>query len=231
MVGCTLPNTGEGYNADGTYTGYGEIESKSYSFNDFSSLIISNDMDVVLKQGEKTSVEVITNSDVFEKLSIQLGDGVFKAGNNEDVVLSNTQVRMRITIPKLELLELENDVVLSFDGEWISDQTLNIVLNSDTQLSGRILADHINVNLYSDSVLQLSGSANTLNLNGASDSKMKLADLHAQSAKVKLESDALCDINVRGDIEFSAENSPVLNVYSGNVTTLNIDDDVTINMK
>lgn len=232
ISGCSENNTiNDDYNKDGTFTGKGPTESRSYELSNFTSFEIFNDIDANINQGSIFSVVVTTKKDVFDKISITNSNGVLIAKNIADIVLKDTIVTVDITCPDINSIILHNDSDMTINNNFEVKGTLNINLFNDTSLKGKISSTALEANLRSDSSLNLYGKTGLIKISAASDSQALLSNLKGKKAIIDLKSDAICDINVSEDIKLTTKNSPILNVYNGTVTKLGVTEDTQINNK
>lgn len=238
MSGCTnnpelnnmLSKKG-GLNKDGSYTGKGKIATKEYDLDNFSKLNVGNDFEVTISKSEEFKVQVTTNEDVFELLDIDTKGDVLKAYNIDGVRLKDTKVTMNIACPEIDKIMLSNDVLMNIIDDNILGDNFEAELSNDSILKGSINASSLIAILSNDSLLELNGVADNISIEAHNDARALLSKVEGKVATLILSNDAICDINVKGDINASAENSPTINIYNGTLKSGDMDEDVVINNK
>ncbi len=228
MTGCQKGYEGPGDNGDGTYTGIEALETRSYDLTGFSVLNLHNDFDTTVTQGDKFQVAVTTNADVFDKLHLEVVGQTLKAGNKEEVALRDTSVKMTITMPKLQAVTGRNDVQVKLVGAFsVEDKIIAEVFN-DASVTGQISGDALTAKVQNDGLLTLSGQVGQITANGENDGTMDLSGLLGLEARVSLQNDARCAVNVSGSVTLNASNSPTLIVHDGSVVQEDVTEDTVI---
>lgn len=134
------------------------------------------------------------------------------------------------TCPELGDITLANDSHTMLQGGFESEGNINIDLSNDTSLTGTLSGKDLQISVSSDGKVDLKGIFEDARLTASSDARIDLSDAVVESAELWLSSDAVVDINARGDIEITADGSQTVNVYGGNIVEKSVDEDTIINI-
>lgn len=159
----------------GYYRADGPIESQSYTtLSEFEGVELDGSGDVFIYYGETFDVEVITHTDLFDKLKLFVSDGVLHLGFKREFQNVNyDKLQYKITLPDLHYV--------SIDGSGNIDVMDNFSVNNDFAISIDGSGDIMTMGLEADRIFtDLDGSGNittqdincrvfSVNLDGSGD--------------------------------------------------------------
>lgn len=225
----TLASCDIGMKKSENIKGTGEVVSKEYKLEDFKSLNLSKDYKVDIKKGDEFRVEVNTNKNVLEFLKVYVEDGVLYARYKDGIIISETEIELKIVMPVIKDITLNNDVVVNMNGPFQWEGESNINLNNDSRLAGSLITETLNLNLKSDTMIKLIGSADNISAAGESDSKMELALFKVKKGSVSLDNDARCEIMVEDEIQVRLLGESILKVAGGGkINEVEVEEDAKI---
>ncbi len=162
----------------------------------FNEVNVSNDMEVVIKQGPEQSLKVTTSDNIQNNVTTKVDNGRLTARLTGTIRRLNI-LRLEITIPTISRLELSAD--------------------SFGTLSGFENLATLRLNLTSDAFIRVMGSANSLNIDASSDAKVEAFGFQTKSCNVNCSLDASVSITCLESLTGSASSDAVI-FYKGNPT-------------
>lgn len=209
------------------YEGTGTMETKAYDIRDFEAIVLNHDYEGILTVGSDYSIRVTAPSDVFDHLMIKKEGNQLITDVVSGVVLQETPVLIEITCPDVTSVTLNNDAQLMVKETWITEDLI-ITTASDTGLTAVIETKSLIVSASNDSVVTLEGQSESIDVIAENDAQVNLEKLLGKTAKIHLLNDALCKVNVTGEIALTAENSPTLEIVHGVLKKVSVEEDVVI---
>jgi len=174
-----------------------DIVTEERVLSSFNEVDISNDMEVIIKQGAIQSVKVTTSDNLLNKITTRVSNGKLTARVNGSISRLNV-LRIEITMSNITRLELSAD--------------------SFGTLSGFENLDAFRLKVSSDSFITLlSSSSNSINIDASSDAKVEGFDFETKTCNVNCSSDASVSITCTEALTGSVSNDGVV-FYKGNPT-------------
>ncbi|MEJ7644110.1 MAG: PspC domain-containing protein [Chryseolinea sp.] len=175
---------------------------------DFDEIDISGVFDVRITRGDSYGIEMIGPDNEKGKYKISRAGRTlvinYEAGSKkkfdwEADVLDIDEVRINITMPRLERIEAEGYGNIEF--EVFDTNDMDIDVRGPVKLRGELNADDLVINLTGKSEADLSGRANNMDADIQFASKLKAYNLHVQDALVEVNGASSAKVNVAGNLE------------------------------
>jgi len=178
-----------------------------FGLTDFDELDIRGVFDVRIDRGNEYAVELLGAEQERNKYKI------FKSGHTlvieyegsgkkfdwDSDVLDLDEIRINITMPKLEKIEAEGFGKIQFDSFTADD--LDIDMRGPVKLRGEIEARDLVINLTGKSEVELSGHARNLDADLQFASKLRAYNLDVRDAVVEVNGASSAKVNVSSTLE------------------------------
>lgn len=192
LSAITLPSCIDVYVADGP------VESRTYDLTDFKGIELDGSGDVFIFKGDEFKVEVITNSDAFERLHLYVSDHTIHLGPRKDYFnLKYSTLQYKITLPELNYVSIDGSGDITAMDSFVAPN--DFMLNIDG--SGDILMNELSAERI---FFEIDGSGNIT----TSDIDCEVADFDIDgSGNINSSGYAVkqvIDINGSGDVKTSA---------------------------
>lgn len=175
-----------------------DIVTEERILPEFTEVNVSNDIQIVIKQGATQSVKVTTSDNIQRKVSTKV--------NGRKLTIKTTGIVIR----DLSLLKLE-----------ITMPTItSLVLSSDSfgTLSGFVNLDALRIKVSSDSYITLlSGSSNSMDIDASSDARVEGFGFESKTCNVNCSSNASISITCLNNLSGSVSSDAVV-FFKGNPT-------------
>jgi RNA polymerase sigma factor (sigma-70 family) len=188
--------------ADKKIVGSGKLETKMFDVADFSAVGASAAFNLEVTRGDKYSVSVTADDNLFEVIKVEKKDAALQVSMT-DITEVETKNPMRVVIamPSLKSVDMSgacNCTLKGFEtkGEFVAK------LSGASSISGSIKAESVKLDLSGASKVQLEGSAKngTVRCSGASSAKLK--DFNLDSANVHLSGASHAVVNCKSMLDF-----------------------------
>jgi phage shock protein PspC (stress-responsive transcriptional regulator) len=159
------------------------------SLSDFDEVEINGLLDVRITQGDEYSVELIGDEREKEKYSVSQHGQTLTIDYNStknwksDNPLSMNTIKIKITMPELESLQLKGAGDVIFRG--FSTENFDIDVMGPVNVDGEINADEIVISLSGASKLDLRGDGNSMEATIQGMSQLKAYDFSTERALVE----------------------------------------------
>lgn len=197
-----------------------EIGTKTYDFDSFTSLDISNDFKVYVnfsEDAEKVSIEV--NEDLEKHVLVEVNDGVLEIRLKDNLsIIGDKTLNAFISAPLINDFQASGDVEIYLNDK-LATENVTIKLSGDSTFDGVIEATTVNANLQGDSYLKLVGSTDNLDIDLRGDSKVERYGFTVQKLKINLKGDSEGYLNVTESIDVTASGDSNL-YYKGDANII-----------
>lgn len=188
--------------------------SKDINIKPFDHLVIKNNFEVTISQGETESLSLQGDENIMPYLEIKQNNGKLTIGLEDGLTLSNIDpIIVSITLINLKKLEISgiNDVK---SNSIINIDQLDLQISGKTNLTIDIKVNQLDCDISGISNIDIKGSTNTLNIESSGKSNIRVNDLKAKN--VKLESSGISNIDVHASHSLYIESSGLGNIrYKG----------------
>ncbi len=115
-----------------------ESVTESYDVEDFDRLQISSAFDATVSVGEATSVEITVDTELLDRVEVEVVDGRLIIGLGGGIVQTSGALDIAITTPELTEIEVDGAVEIDVDGIAAEDFVLNVGGAADVEAAGTI---------------------------------------------------------------------------------------------
>ncbi len=157
----------------------GETVTETFDVEDFDRIEIGSAFDATVDVGEATNVEVTVNSEILDRLDIEVVDGRLIVQLSGGLVSASGPLDIAITTPELTGMAIDGAAEVDIDG----------IAAEDFELSVRGAAD-----------VEAEGSAESLTLESEGASNADLADLIVGVATVDIGGASSVDLTAANEV-------------------------------
>ncbi len=189
----------------------GDANAQTRTVGSFHAIKISDEIEVVMKQGTEESVTVTAATKEYaDSIETEVVNGVLNI-YYDGAVLTKRDIRKRkikanVTFKWLDRVTASSNAVAKVDGR-ISSYTLNIDLSSGAVFKAEVYATNLTIKVDSGTMAQVTGQARTANLKSADAGKIFASTLFADYC--------YADAFKRGLIEIAVKSNLVANARKG----------------
>ena len=182
----------------GGFRGSGHVVSEDRSVGDFSAIEATAVIDIILRQGESTSLKIEADDNILPKIETENEDGRLKISMPKNFQLGkSTSLKAFITIKNLDELEVTGVSKITCESP--------------------LVLDHFKLNFTGVGDVNLRGSCNDATFSNTGVGDVDAVDFVCKN--LQIENSGTGDMRCRADVELSIENSGVGNVeYAGTAT-------------
>jgi hypothetical protein len=215
----------------GVFTGSGNLETKEYTFTDFTSVEISSAFEFDISQSSSYVVSITADDNVIEKVEVTKEGNTLKIGLKTIPRLGPATLKAEVTMPQLHGL-----VVSGASSGTISDfssaENLDITVSGASKVTGDITAADVDFDVSGASTIQLEGSAKDMVANVSGASRLNMGGFMVNNANVTFSGASNGTINVMGKLDADLSGASKLS-YIGEPTmgTINTSGASTITKK
>jgi hypothetical protein len=168
--------------------GSGNLKTETRAVSDFHSIEISYPAQVLVKQGNKESLEIEAEDNLLPGLQTQVRNNTleifYKTKDGKHVNPTKT-VKITIVVKDLTSVDFTSAGELTIDN--LKTNALDISLSGAGNLKlNKILVKALDVSLSGAGSMSASGTADDLNLSISGFGDFKGADLHSKDARVDI---------------------------------------------
>lgn len=189
------------------------------SVSSFDGIEVTSGIQVILTQGNETSVAVSADESEFrDKIKTEVIDNTLKLYFDADFLeklKGNKNLRAYVSVPELNRITVSAGASVHFDNELKSSGLL-VKANSGGAVKGSLDIDQeLNVQQSSGAVVTLNGSASRLVVKGSSGSIFRGYDLAVNSCDASTNSGASIQVTVEKELTAHATSGGFIH-YKGN---------------
>ncbi|MGC4101905.1 head GIN domain-containing protein [Ferruginibacter sp.] len=197
-----------------TVTGSGNIITEKRTAGSFSGLTASNDINVEVKGGAETLVEVQADDNIMQYVETHVSGGTLHVGLKENVNLSNASIKVTVTVPGLKRLEANSSASIKLTDVLKNDGMIKMDASSSGDIEGEVDAPSVSVDVNSGSRVKLSGKTRDLKVDASSGSSADVHDLLCESADVDASSGASASVQASVSLKADASSGGTIR-YTG----------------
>ncbi len=193
--------------------GNGDVTRTNRQIGDFSAISAANGLNVYIRQGEKSSVVVETDSNFQKKVVTEVEGSCLKL-YVEDKVHNPTKFNVYVTFTELYSLKVSSGADMENKG-IIHTEALDITVSSGAKADLELDIENLSCKTSSGASAKLKGKAMRFEAQASSGSNLKASKLEAEHCIAKASSGADIDVFVNkylrasassgGDIEYAGD--------------------------
>jgi hypothetical protein len=169
---------------------------------DFTSVVLSNKIDFEILRADEYSVEMSADDNLFPYIMVDKNEGVLFIELDPTENYKDIKLKVRITMPKLDMLEAQ----YSCNGRFTGFQTkgdFNLKLDSESSvIDSEIKADgDLKIRLDDNSMAILIGKADDLLIKVTNSSKLTMKKLPVNDANVEVREESIAVLRMDGRLK------------------------------
>ncbi|TXH23162.1 MAG: DUF2807 domain-containing protein [Chitinophagaceae bacterium] len=162
--------------------GNGVVTKNVHDVGGFSAINASSSMDVTVKQSDRFKVEVETDENLQEVVSVYEMDSTLYLKLKEGFsIRSSGDTKIYVEMPVLKKLKASGVVDVETDGKFNQRQGLDISLSGASEADLQIRTPHIEVKVSGAGSVKIKGETKDINLKASGASNINTYDLLAET--------------------------------------------------
>ncbi|MCQ0110004.1 Putative auto-transporter adhesin, head GIN domain [Zhouia amylolytica] len=181
-------NLGSGEKGNGNVVNEDRVASESFTIVD-----ASEGLDVVIIQGDNTSVKVEADENIINLIQTEISNNRLKIHTSSPVGWAKSK-KVIVTLPIVTALESSSGADIEVEGELNSDH-IKLDASSGSDIHVTLKANKVEASTSSGADIKIYGSTESLYANASSGSDIKASNLTALNAYAKASSGADISVN------------------------------------
>jgi len=202
-----------GCNSINVIVGSGYAVTQARHVKDFTSIDVEKAYNVVLMQGDSSSVTVVADSNFLPLIKTQVDDGQLKI-TNDGSFASTKLLKVLVTFKKLDEIYTNGFVNLTADSNALRFEDLKIKLNGATNLSMKLQVKKLAVKTSGASKISLSGICDKQKVDISGAGSYNAYGLISNEANVDISGAGLAELNVTGKLFANCSGASIIR-YKG----------------
>ncbi len=194
--------------------GKGEVISKDFDLDKFSSIALGISGNLVLTQGSKQSVRIEAQANIMKLIKTSVKRGEWNIKFTEHVGY-HKDITIYVTMETLEELSLGGSGNISSTNKFKNLDKVDISLGGSGNIDMDLNAKDIDVSLGGSGNIELDGTCNDLEISLAGSGNIKAFDLNTKTCEVSTAGSGNVDVSVNNSLEVSMVGSGDVR-YNGN---------------
>lgn len=191
-----------------------ELTTQSLDFQQFNEIIISDKIQVTIRQGADYSIKVKTNQNLQDFIAIEKKWTVLSVKMKPNHFYKDAVLEVEVTMSELEHLDINGMSNAILEDFTISD-ILKIEITEAGKLEGKLQAENLEMVVKNGSSAELTGSTNYLKIEGVIGAKIGMANLSANRANIYLSVGSEAEFLINDTFNAGLKNGSIM-TYSGN---------------
>lgn len=199
--------------------GEGPAVKESRPVSGFTKITLASSIDAEVRQGKSFSVEVEAQKNVMPNIETRL-KGTELIIDIEGDVTTNKDMKVYITLPKLEGVSLAGSGDVDLEGDFKCDK-LNLVLAGSGDVEGTLHATELKASLAGSGDVKLQGAAEKATVSGAGSGDFNGVDFESKDWHLNLAGSGDAKVKATGTLNVSLAGSGDVK-YAGNPTNVKV---------
>lgn len=162
----------------------GDSVTEARDVDGFTSIEISGDADLVVRQGDEFDVTITTDSALLEHITTTVDDGELQVTQRYSVIGFSPDVVVAVTVPDLEGVELTGSSNADITG--VTGDTLRIAVDGSADVSAEVAVETLSINISGSGDVTARGTATELVVEISGSGNVAAASLAARTARVEV---------------------------------------------
>ncbi|MFW9835500.1 MAG: head GIN domain-containing protein [Candidatus Thorarchaeota archaeon] len=175
--------------------GSGNLETKEYTFNDFTKVEIGSAFKFDISQSDSYGISITADDNVMEDVRVTKSGDTLKIDVRTTGPLRSVTLEATVTMPKLHDLEVSGASRGTISG-FESNEDFNIDVSGASKVSGDITAGNTYFDVSGASTLELEGTAGDMEADVSGASHFYLEDFSVNDADVNMSGASSGTVNV-----------------------------------
>ncbi len=193
--------------------GNGDVTRVYREVEDFKAISAATGLKVYIKQGNKNSVQVETDSNLQDHVLVEEDDGWLKL-HIDGNINNPTKLNVYVTYQKLKGIKASSSARIE-NRDVIHSEAFDIDISSGSRVYLNVNTMHLTCETSSGASARLRGKTNYLQARSSSGSQLKASKLEAERCKARASSGASINIFVKESLEAHASSGAQID-YRGN---------------
>ncbi len=217
LLGVLIFSAGANVNAQESSTAN---SSREYNVDSFGKIDIGGAFDIVLIKGDAPKVKITAEEKMFEKINVEVNDGVLKISFKSKRIKSSPNIKVHITFSELNSLILSGASKLS-SASPIDLSKLEVKSSGASEIDLELNTEELEVDVSGAGKVKLAGVAKNLIAEVSGAGELKAKQLTTENTDVSVSGAG--NANVYASNEFTCHVSGAGNVnYTGDPKTKSI---------
>jgi hypothetical protein len=184
----------------GSLRGSGDLETREYTFDDFTKVEIGHAFKVTITQSESYSVNVTVDDNVTHLLDVEKSGDTLKIRLTRTPRLVDVTLQAEVAMPQLHGLTASGASRANVSG-FSSTEALSFGVSGASAISGDITAGDARFELSGASTIELEGSAADLVADVSGASHLRLGDFVVTNADLQISGASDSTVNLSGRLD------------------------------
>ena len=194
-------------------TGSGNLVTKEIPVSEFQKIEAGGAFKVDVTQGDKTSVIVTADDNLWDHLKVESSDGTLHL-ETKPGSYNNVHLEAKVVTPKLEQVELSGASHGTLHGIDQKTNPFKLSLSGASHAEGDIKAGELSVDESGASHASLTGSADVIRVEASGASHAALENVTANSAHANASGASHIQVNASKSLEYDLSGASHLS-YAG----------------
>ncbi len=193
--------------------GNGEITKQMHNIDSFNSIKVGGARNIILSQGDSFSVEVETDSNLQEYITLEVKDNTLYFGFNTKKIKKYTTLKYYVTAPDYKSIKVSGASSVTSNGTLVGDQ-LELITSGASDVKLDVDYKNIVTKVSGASDVTLSGKAvsSTVTSSGASEFRGK--NLDAENSVVIASGASECYVAAKSNLTYESSGSSTVKYAS-----------------
>jgi hypothetical protein len=182
--------------------GSGKVVSKSFSFDSFSRVVVSNRFIVNLSRSDQEKVTVRIDDNLVNHLDVRVSNEILTIGLRPRTAVHRATLEADVAVPTLSGIDLNGASRMHITDSLVG-QALSLSVSGASSLDGPIRVEEVKADLSGASRASLTGTAGRLVLDGNGASNLGGIDLKVDALEVDLSGASEATVSVTNTVSAS----------------------------
>lgn len=174
-------------------SGNGNVTTASRDVAEFTSVAVDRGLDVVIQQSDSRSVTVEADSNLHDKITTVVENGVLKISSTDNI-FDAEKMKVIVKMPVIKGLETSGGASLT-SANTLRSNSLHIESSSGSEIKVQVESDKVIAEASSGSQITISGKALSLETSSASGSELDAKELMANEVIAQANSGSSTDVH------------------------------------
>jgi hypothetical protein len=181
-----------------TIVASGVPTTRDFPLVDFTGLDVSV-FTATITRGDAFAVSVTADDNVFDRLVVEVREGVLHLGIAEGTTLQGATLSATVAMPEVASVDGSGGAILTVGG-FQTDVDRDLELSGASQLTSELRAAALTLDVSGGGVATISGRAASLEVDGSGGAIVRALDLPVTDAEVELSGGSQAELTVTGEI-------------------------------
>lgn len=176
-------------------TGSGHVTTEKRTVNaDFKSIEVSNAIDLIIEQSDKTEITVEADDNLQKSISTKVDNGVLMISCDYNSLIDIESKKVTVKMPFIEALRASSTATIS-STNTLKSENINLRTSSAATMNLTLASDYIECKSSSGSAIEITGLALKMKATASSGSAIDATDLLANEITALASSGATISVH------------------------------------